>query len=108
MQTLLPLLVITSKQNRCVCVSLSLCVAASEEIDIHYALADTMSLNDWVNFLVNDDNDSDFKPIGDLNLYSEHMSEERITGSKIDLNLSAGSTYTQVYTVVYKINQTKK
>jgi len=35
-------------------------VAAGEEIDIHHALADTMSLNDWVNFFMNDDNDSDF------------------------------------------------
>jgi len=34
-----------------------------------------------------------------LDLYSEHMPGERITGSKIDLSLSAGSTYTQVYTV---------
>ena len=40
-----------------------------------------------------------FKPILDLDLYSEHMPEERITGSKIDRNLSAGSTYTRVYTV---------
>ena len=59
-------LVITSKPNR-VCVSLSMCVSvcvtAGEEIDndIHYALADTMSLNDWVNFFLNDDNDSDFE-----------------------------------------------
>ena len=55
----------------CVCVSLSLslslslcvclCVAASEEIDIHHVLGDTMSLNDWVNFLANDDNDFDFE-----------------------------------------------
>jgi len=35
----------------------------------------------------------DFKPILDLNLYSEHMPEERIKGSKIGLDLSAGSTY---------------
>jgi len=34
----------------------------------------------------------DFKPILDLDLYTEHMPEERITGSKIDLDLSA-STY---------------
>ena len=33
------------------------CLAAGEEIDIHDALADTMSLNDWVNFFMNDDND---------------------------------------------------
>ena len=37
------------------------CVTASEEIDIHNALADTMSLNDWVIFFSNDDNDSDFE-----------------------------------------------
>jgi len=35
----------------------------------------------------------------DLDLYGEHMPEERIIGSKIDLDLSAGSTYTRVYTV---------
>jgi len=42
----------------------------------------------------------DFKPILDLDLYSEHMAEERITGSKIDLDLSAELTYTRVYTVM--------
>ena len=45
----------------CVSLSLCLCVAAGEEIDIHHALADTMSVNDWVNCLGNDDNDSDFE-----------------------------------------------
>ena len=30
----------------------------------------------------------------------EHRPEERITGSKTDLDLSARSTYTRVYTVV--------
>jgi len=30
-----------------------------------------------------------FKPILDLDLYVVHMPEERITGSKIDLDLSA-------------------
>ena len=47
-----------------VCVSLCVCVGgitAIEEIDIHDTLADTMSLNDWVNFFTNDDNDSDFE-----------------------------------------------
>ena len=47
----------------------------------------------------------DFKPILDLDLYSEHMAEERITGSKIDLDLSAGSTYTRVYTVYIIFNK---
>jgi len=42
---------------------------------------------------------SNFKPILNLDLYGGHMPEERITGSKIGLNLSAGSTYTPVYTV---------
>jgi len=42
----------------------------------------------------------DFKPILDLDLYGEHMPEERITGSKIDHDLSARSTYTRVYTVL--------
>jgi len=34
----------------------------------------------------------DFKPILDLDLYDEHMPEERITKSKTDLDLSARST----------------
>jgi len=42
----------------------------------------------------------DFKPILNLDLYGEHMPEERITGSNIDLDLSAGSVYTQAYTVI--------
>jgi len=41
----------------------------------------------------------DFKPILGLNLYGELKPKERITGSKIDLNLSAGSTYMPVYMV---------
>jgi len=45
----------------------------------------------------------DFKPILDLDLYSEHMPEEKITGSKIDLDLSAGLTYTRVYTVYIEV-----
>jgi len=65
------------------CVCVCACVAAGEEIDIHNALADTMSLNDWVNFsqittmipILRD-----FKPILDLDLYGEHLPEERITG----------------------------
>jgi len=44
----------------------------------------------------------DFKPVLDLDLYTcEHMPEERITGSKVDLDLSAGSTYT--YTGIYTV-----
>ena len=35
----------------------------------------------------------------DLDLYGEHRPEERITGSKTDLDLPGGSTYTRVYTV---------
>jgi len=38
----------------------------------------------------------DFKPILDLDLYGEHMPEERITGSKVDLDLSY---YTRVHMV---------
>ena len=72
------------------CVCVLVCVAAGEEIDIHDALADTMSLNDWVNFFANDDNDSDFNPLLDLELYDEHMHEESIIGSKIVLDLSEG------------------
>jgi len=76
------------------------CVTAGEEIDIHNTLADTMSLNDWVNFFANDEYDSDFKPILDLDLYGEHMSEERITGSKIGLDLSDRvDLYASIYTV---------
>ena len=41
----------------------------------------------------------DFKSILDLDLYNEHIPKERITGSKINLDLSAGSTYIQVYMV---------
>jgi len=37
------------------------CVATGEEIDIYDALADTVSLADWVNFFANDDNDLDFE-----------------------------------------------
>ena len=43
----------------------------------------------------------DFKPILDLNLYGEHMPEERNTRSKIDLDLSAWSTYMGVYMVPF-------
>ena len=42
----------------------------------------------------------DFKPILNLDLYGEHTPKEIITGSKIDLDLSAGLTYTRVYTVI--------
>ena len=38
-------------------------------------------------------------PILNLDFYGEHMPEERITGSKIDLDLSAQSIYMRVYTV---------
>ena len=42
----------------------------------------------------------DFKPILDLDLYGEHMHEERITGSKFSLDLSAESTYMSVYMIL--------
>jgi len=61
---------------------------------IYNALDDTMSLK-WLDQLFREY----FKLILDLDLYSEHMPEERITGSKSDLNLPAGLTYMQVYTV---------
>jgi len=35
-----------------------------------------------------------------LDLYGEQRPQERITGSKTDLDLSVRSTYTRVYTVV--------
>ena len=38
-----------------------------------------------------------------LDLYDEHVPEERITVSKIDLDLSAKSTYTWVYTVIINL-----
>ena len=38
--------------------------------------------------------------VTDLDLYGEHRPEERIIWSKTDLDLSAGSTYARVYTVV--------
>ena len=41
----------------------------------------------------------DFRLILDIDLYSEYMPEERITGSKINFGLSAGSTYTRVYMI---------
>jgi hypothetical protein len=48
-------------------------------------------------------NNADITAVGitvnGLDLYGEHRPEERITGSKTDLDLSAGSTYTRVYTV---------
>jgi len=37
--------------------------------------------------------ESQLQPILNLDLYGEHMPEEIITGSKSDLDLSAGSTY---------------
>ena len=44
----------------------------------------------------------DFKPILNLDLYGEHMPEERITGSKIDLDLSAGvDLYASIYSKLY-------
>ena len=43
----------------------------------------------------------DFKTMLDLDFYGEHMHEEIITGSKIDLDLTAGSTYTRVYMVAH-------
>ena len=36
----------------------------------------------------------------DTDLYGEHRPEERITGSKTNLDFSAGCTYTRVYTVL--------
>jgi len=45
----------------CVCVSLPV------KKLIFTTLADTMSLNDWVNFFANDDNNSDFE-----GYYGEH------------------------------------
>ena len=73
-QVCLFILIMTSKPNcvcvqcvytECVCARISLClcvcVAAIGETDIHNVLAYTMNLNHWVNFFVNDDNNSDFE-----------------------------------------------
>ena len=49
------------------------------------------------------DNDSDFKPILDFNLYGEHMPEERITGSKIYLNLSYTRVHEENAVVAYEL-----
>ena len=49
---------------------------------------------------MDDDNESDFNPIKPiLQKYDEQMPEERIKGSKIDLNLSARATNTRVFTI---------
>jgi len=63
-----------------------------------------MSLKDWVNIFVNDMTTMirilrDFQPILDLDLYGERTHEKTLTGSKTGFKLSAGSTYTRVYTV---------
>ena len=74
-----------------------MCVAASEEIDIDIFTTHLLTpwiWNDWVSFL------RDFKPLVDLDLYGEHMPEERITGSKIDLDISVRSTYARVCMVM--------
>ena len=44
----------------------------------------------------------------DLDLYGEHRPQERITGSKTDHDLSAGSTYTRVYRVTLRNTDGKK
>jgi hypothetical protein len=104
-QVCLFILVITSKWNPCVCVCLcvSMCVAAGGDIDTDifttYLLTPSV-WNDWVRLPAMIRIWGHFKPILDLDLYGEHMREERITGSKIYLDLSPGSTNMRVYTVV--------
>jgi len=86
--------------------SLCVCVAADEVIDTDLFTTHLLTpwvWNDWVSSFVNDNNYSDFKPILNLDFYGEHMPEKRITGSKIDLDLSDGSTYTRVYTVQWQL-----
>ena len=63
---------------------------------------------DWASFFTDDENDSEFKRfyirpkiLFKLASYT-HMPEERTKGSKIDLNLSAGSTNMRVFTVTCK------
>jgi len=81
-------------------IKMCVCVAADEEIDIHIDIFMMHLLtpwvwNDWVNFspmMTVIQIFRDFKPILELDLYGEHMPEERI-----DVNLSARSTYMWVY-----------
>ena len=87
-----------------VCVSLSLWLVAKKSILIylqrtcwHHEFEMTGSVVSWVTTMIRILRD--FKPILNLDIYGEHIPKERITGSKIDLNLSAMSTYTWVYTV---------
>jgi len=93
------LLVIISKRNMNVCVA-----AVKKLIQIylwrtcwHYEFEITGSAFSWMTTMIRFLRD--LKPILDLDLYSEHMAKERITGSKIDHNFSAQLTYTRVYTV---------
>ena len=70
----------------CVCVSLCVCVAAGEEIDIQDALADTMSLIDWVNFFSMTTMIQifrDFKPILDLDLYVSICLRKELQSQKL-------------------------
>ena len=77
-----------------VCVCVCVCLAASEEIDTdiflqrtcwHHEFEMTGPAFSWMKTMIRILRD--FKPILNLYLYGEHMPEERITGSKIDLDL---------------------
>ena len=92
----------------CVCVSLSLWLVVKKSILIylqrtcwHHEFEMTGSAS-WMNTLIRIFRD--FKPILNLHLYCEHMPEERITVSKIDLTtyLPGGlDLYVCVYTPEY-------
>jgi len=88
-----------------VCVSLSPCVSVSLPVKKliliylpctcwHHEFEMTGSPFSWMKTMIWILRD--FKPLLNLNLYGEHMPGERITGSKIDFDLSA---YRRVYTV---------
>jgi len=92
------LLVVTSKQNPCVCVWLpvkKLILIYLQCTCWHHEFEMTESTFSWMKTMIRILRD--FKPILDLDLDGEHMPEERIRGSKIDPDLSAGLTYTRVY-----------
>ena len=93
---------IKAKSRACVCVYVSLWVCVS--LPVKKLIFTTHLLTPWVWMTGSTFSrittmipiSRDFTSILDLDLYGEHMHEERITGSKIGLDISAG---TRVYTV---------
>ena len=102
----------------CVCVCTRVCLSVSlshthgEEIDTDIFTTHLLTLwvwNDWVSFFCEWRQWLGFWGILSQyltsTLYGEHMPEVRITGLKIDLDLSAGSTYMRVYIVHLIVNR---